>query len=198
MVGAVILGAGLSRRMESSTSKLALKIENVSIIEHVLRCVSDSNFDRRLLIYSDHTVFSSQLARAYQIEALLNPNAHMGLSTSVKLGISSFEKLDGVMFVLADQPFIYKEDLNRLLSVYMSNKEKIIVPISDKGRGNPVIFPKKFFNELLQIDGDTGGREIIRNHECDIIEVKVEKSQIHFDIDTQEAYRKAMCISKNI
>lgn len=197
MIGAVILGAGLSRRMESSTSKLAFEIDNQPIVEHVLKCVSVSNFDKRLLVYSEHTVFSSKIAMKYQIGVLLNPNAHMGLSTSVKLGIKAFEDFDGIMFLLADQPFIYKEDLNRLIAVFLENKNKIIVPVSENGRGNPVIF-RDDFKELLQIKGDTGGRGIIQSHEGDILEVRVIKSQVHFDIDTQEAYKEAICTYKSM
>ncbi len=195
MVGAVILGAGMSTRMNSATSKLEMNLQGIPVIEHVIRSVCASGVDRVVLVYSSRTDFLKSLAQNYGIGHAYNPIPQEGLSTSLKTGVRELLNMEGLLFVLGDQPFVYAEDIDRLLEAFEENEDKIIVPVTAKGRGNPVIIPRKYYDELLEVQGDQGARGVIASHRESVLEVLIEKSDIHFDIDTEEAF-KAACARK--
>ena len=96
--------------------------------------------------------------------------------------------LAGVMFALADQPFIDSQTINHLIEAFGTHNKGIIIPIYQGRGGHPVIFAIKYKEELLRLKGDIGGREIIARHPNDILEVAVNCEGILIDIDTVESY----------
>ena len=56
-------------------------------------------------------------------------------------------------------------------------------------RGNPCIFPKKFFPELLALSGDQGGSRVIRQHEDSLRLVEIPPEEL-YDCDTKFALDK--------
>lgn len=95
-----------------------------------------------------------------------NPDYAQGQSSSVKAGLRALDpSLDTVVFLLADQPFITSQILNDLLKFHWGNKATISAPVLCGRRQNPVVFDlRRFRQELLELKGDTGGREIIAAH----------------------------------
>ena len=57
-------------------------------------------------------------------------------------------------------------------------------------RGNPCLFPARFYPELLALKGDRGGSAVIRNHEADLILLETDALELT-DIDTPEALKQA-------
>lgn len=192
MVGAVILAAGLSTRMGGS--KLTLMLDGIPIVEHVIKNVEVSEIEDIVLVYSKYTEDVKHIADKHGIHAVENKRAEEGMSTSVKEGLSSMLGKQGVMFLLGDQPFIETRDINKLVSQFKVNRDKIIVPVSYNGRGNPVIFPEKFYAEIMGIEGDKGARLLLDKYASEVVFVEVEASRIHFDIDTIDDFDEAKSI----
>jgi len=189
MVGAVILAAGLSRRM--GQNKLTLMLDGIPIVEHVIRNLEVSDVDNIVLVYSEHTKEVKKIADRHGIRSFRNDNAEEGLSTSVVKGLTELYGNEGVMFLLGDQPFILTEDINSIVSKFLENRSKIIVPMNYSGRGNPILFPEKYFNEILDITGDSGAKQVLNRHEDEVVFVQVKDSKIQFDIDTPEDFETA-------
>lgn len=192
MIGAVILAAGMSTRM--GESKLSLMLDGMPIVEHVISNVEVSDVDEIVLVYSRFTQPVAAIARRHGISAVNNEDAEKGLSTSVKRGLAELLGAEAVMFFLGDQPFIETNDINRLVEHFKMNRGKIVVPINYGGRGNPVIFPEKYFSEILTIEGDKGARKLLDKYEDEVIFVEVKESKIQFDIDTTDDFEKAKTI----
>jgi molybdenum cofactor cytidylyltransferase len=55
-------------------------------------------------------------------------------------------------------------------------------------RGNPVLFARSLFPELLTLQGDVGGRVLLEKQRADIAEVDVGSDEILLDVDTLEDY----------
>ena len=53
-------------------------------------------------------------------------------------------------------------------------------------RGNPCLFPARFFPELLELREDHGGNTVIRRHEEDLFLLEVPAEELH-DVDTVQA-----------
>jgi molybdenum cofactor cytidylyltransferase len=64
------------------------------------------------------------------------------------------------------------------------------VPTFDGKRGNPVLWPRAFFPELMEVSGDTGARHILARHE-DVLERVEIGLAASTDVDTPEALSAA-------
>jgi molybdenum cofactor cytidylyltransferase len=64
-----------------------------------------------------------------------------------------------------------------------------VVPVFDGRRGNPVLWSRRFFPDLMAIEGDVGARHLIGRYSEAVIEVPVTGKAAFVDIDTPEALR---------
>ena len=87
---------------------------------------------------------------------------------------------------MADQPLLRRESVAELIDFYRRNPGHIVGLGHGGQRGNPCIFPARFFPELLKIEGDRGGNVVIRQHEDDLLLYEVPADELR-DVDTQEA-----------
>ncbi len=78
-----------------------------------------------------------------------------------------------------------------MIGHFKKNRDKIIVPVNYEGRGNPVIFPEKYFKDILAIDGDKGARQLLDKYIDDVIFIEVGESKIQFDVDTVDDFEAA-------
>lgn len=192
MVAAVILASGYSRRM--GENKLLLKYNNKYLIEYVLDAVISCSFHEILLIGRDENILT--LAKSRGIKTVFNSKAHLGQSESIKLGIENSDMVDGYMFFTGDQPFIDKYTIERLLEAFYKYKDRVIVPKVKERRGSPVIFPISFRDELLNLQGDQGGKVIINNNLDKVKFIGLENEKAFLDIDTKEDYKNICSIKK--
>lgn len=183
-MNAVIMAAGSSKRMEQN--KLLMKYKDSIIIEYVIDVIKSIEFSRVLLVGSDNQVLN--MAEKHGLEVIENLNSHKGQSESIKLAVDYFNNKQGYMFFCGDQPFIDKENLNKLLIESDLNKEAIIVPTFKGRRGSPVIFPYGLKDQLSNLQGDNGGREVIKHYNV-IKFVEVDNELFLKDIDTMEEYK---------
>ncbi|WP_462420307.1 nucleotidyltransferase family protein [Salinicoccus sp. Marseille-QA3877] len=119
-----------------------------------------------------------------------NDDSNRGMSYSIALGIrNSQHRTENIMILLADQPGITPELINRLISQHMRKNFLITQPRYLDGPGHPVIFNKVLFDELLKVTGDKGGREIIKKFHDQRQLMDVDFNQ-PMDLDTKENYQK--------
>ena len=99
-----------------------------------------------------------------QIQVLYNHHPEKGISSSIQIGLKANLDADAVLFTVSDQPWLSKETICRLTEIFL-NSERGIACVSCQGKlGNPCIFRKKYFDELLALEGDKGGKKIIMKH----------------------------------
>lgn len=187
MVSAVIMAAGYGKRM--GKNKLLMPLGEKLVIDYVIDSIKRCNFKEIILVGKDKEVLSLGIRKG--IITVENKVAFKGQSESIKLGIlKSNSDVEAYMFFTGDQPFIDEKTINSLLKAHYENKDKIICPIYKGKRGNPVIFPSIYREELLNLQGDDGGRNIIRRNLENVILVEVEDFKVLMDIDTPEEYKK--------
>ena len=82
--------------------------------------------------------------------------------------------------------------VDRLIEAFASNRGNLIaVPVSDGRRSSPALWSRRFFNELMTLDGDIGARHLIKRHGEAVAEVPVEGFGAFLDIDTPQALEAA-------
>ncbi len=159
MISAVVLASGFSTRFGSD--KLLSDFKGKAVIRWVLDSCLDSRLEEIIVVYRRTELLG--LLRDLPIRLIHNEMAHSGMSASVKLGISSLSNTStGCMILMGDQPLFGKDDINLMIDKFSSNE--VLIATSHNGkRKNPVIFPSKYYADLLATSGDKGGRDIIDN-----------------------------------
>jgi molybdenum cofactor cytidylyltransferase len=123
------------------------------------------------------------------VKIAINPDYQQGMSTSIIAGLKQVNKrARAVLIALCDQPFVDSQTINSLVEASIANSRGIVIPVYQCRRGNPVIFAIGYKGELLNLKGDIGGREIIKHHPDDVLEVTVNCEGVLLDIDTAENY----------
>lgn len=188
MISAILLASGFSSRM--NTNKLLLQYGSKTLIEHTIDTILKCGFSQVVLVARDQEIL--KLGYNYGLKVIENKNANKGMSESIKLGLTYAQESDGYMFFTVDQPFLDMDTIKRSVTYFERYPLNIIVPHFKGRRGSPVIFPKKFKQVLLNLEGDTGGRSIINQYMEQAHYVEVDDEKRLFDIDTLDDYEKAL------
>ena len=117
-----------------------------------------------------------------------NPDFADGLGGSVKAGIAAVPaSVDGAVICLGDMPQVDAALIDRLIAAFAPERGALAaVPTIDGKRGNPVLWSRRFFPELMAIEGDVGARNLIARYGEAVIEVPVSGKGAFTDVDTQE------------
>ncbi|MEG2934972.1 MAG: molybdenum cofactor cytidylyltransferase [Clostridium sp.] len=186
MVSGIIMASGLSVRM--GNCKLLMDYKNKPMIQWVMEAVKESSLSPKLVVTGNEEI--KELAQRVNLTVVINEKGNLGQSQSIKLGVLNSEEADGYAFIPGDQPFISSSFINVLIQEFEKAQDKIIVPVFQGTRGNPVIFPKTFREELLNLQGDVGGRVLLKKYKEYIQFVDIEEGKLLLDIDTKEEYER--------
>ncbi|MCL5123199.1 MAG: nucleotidyltransferase family protein [Deltaproteobacteria bacterium] len=195
MIDAIVLAAGLSKRM--GTDKMALEISGRTILAKALDQAVKSTLNKIIVVtkYSIETYVLEKTC-AYQTERIVNivnSNPEYGMSHSIKIGMNAVtNKANGVMIMLADQVGLDFSIINELVLAAFENPRKIIAPTIKSRRTTPVIFPSILFKDLRQLTGDKGGREILGLKRKILKTIEFGDNYDDQDIDTPEDYSRIM------
>ncbi|NMA96262.1 MAG: nucleotidyltransferase family protein [Clostridiales bacterium] len=184
MITGIIMASGFSRRM--NRDKLLVKIDDKEMIRYSIEAAKKSYLEEIILVYRDNAV--KNIARSYDIKTVHNPNAHLGQSQSIIRGIKA-SRNSSYMFLAGDQPFISHSYINKLICEYRRNNNMIVASFQGNHINTPVIFPSSFKADLLNLEGDRGGRDIIKGNPKLVRKINVESDTILLDIDTMEEYK---------
>ncbi|WP_411844410.1 NTP transferase domain-containing protein [Salinicoccus sp. HZC-1] len=183
-----MLAAGQSTRM--GEPKLAMSIGEETILQNVVRNALTSQAKSITVVLNKDFSFLENDLEGQLINIVWNNNSNKGMSSSLKLGLESVQAYaDDIMVLLADQPDISYRIMNKLFSHHIEKDFLITQAQYIDGVGHPVIFNKTLFKEILKIEGDRGGYEIIKENKRyrQLIEFNFEQPK---DIDTKSEYLK--------
>ena len=189
-ISALLLAAGKGERM--GEVKQLLAIGEQRMIEAALANLQASRCDEIIVVLG----FAAEEIRPLvegkeRVRVVINPHFHKGMSTSIQQGLQALDpRATGVLIALADQPFIPSEVINALIDQFAAGTKGIVLPVYQGKRGHPVILDrKKYAAELLALQGDVGGKEIVRNHPEDCLEIAIDSKGVLIDIDAPEDYQ---------
>ena len=188
MVAGVILAAGQARRM--GQAKQLLLLNEKSMVWHVATTACQSRLDQIIVITGAYQREVTSALNDLPLQIIHNENWQQGQSTSVKKAIQCIStEMQAVVFLLADQPLVDVSLINELIKVYHETNASIIIPRALKQPGNPVLFDLKVWRPaLLELSGDEGARQIIRENQETIHYIELLDGQCFFDVDTPLEY----------
>ncbi|WP_299010931.1 nucleotidyltransferase family protein [uncultured Tenacibaculum sp.] len=183
----LILAAGSASRM--GKIKQLLPYKNTTLLEWTIEQAQKSVIKNVFCVLGANKDAIEKKLTTNAIITIYNPKHQDGLSTSIIKGIEFLQEhnFDNALIMLADQPHVTSEYLNSLIKVSKKNPSKIITSNYQGSVGVPAVFPKEYFNKLLNLKGDKGAKNFLLQHNNNVI--KVNSSLNLLDIDTPEDYQ---------
>ena len=191
-VAAIVLAAGRSTRM-GGPNKLLAEIDGKKLVRIAAEQALASKATGVIVVTGHQADLVEQALAGLNVKFVRNPDFAGGLASSVKAGISAVpDNADGAVVCLGDMPLISAKLIDRLIETFAPDRGHLIaVPVSDGRRGNPVLWSRRFFRELMTLDGDVGARHLIAKHAEAVAEVPVDGQSAFLDIDTPQALEAA-------
>ncbi|WP_195964116.1 nucleotidyltransferase family protein [Clostridium cuniculi] len=185
-INLILLAAGNSKRFNGN--KLLVIYKEKPIYMHIVEKVLDLKVNKIICVTQYEEIKEALLNT--NINVVMNDNSSLGISSSIKLGINFDKNADGYMFMVCDQPFISVQTLKSVIDNFINGDKGIVCVGCGDNKCNPVIFSKRYINELLSLEGDSGGKRILKGHLNDLNIVNVDNEIELIDIDTQEVFGK--------
>jgi len=190
-IAAVILAAGRSTRM-GGPNKLLADIGGRPLVRIAAEQALASRA-RPVIVVTGHQREQVELALGnLDVQCVYNPDFSAGLSTSVKAGLAAVpDDVDGAIVCLGDMPRVSAALIDRLIAAFDPEHGALVVVPSIAGkRGNPVVWARRFFPELMALGGDVGARNLIQRYPEAVAEVPLTGTAALVDVDTPEALVK--------
>jgi molybdenum cofactor cytidylyltransferase len=191
-VAAIILAAGRSTRM-GGPNKLLAELGGKPLVRLVTEQALASKAKGVIVVTGHQAELVEKALQGLDVKFVRNPDFAEGLASSVKAGVAAVrDEADGAVICLGDMPMISAQLIDHLIEAFAPDRGNLIaVPVSDGRRGNPVLWSRRFFNELMTLDGDIGARHLIAKHTEAVAEVPAEGFGAFLDIDTPQALEAA-------
>jgi len=195
----IILAAGMSTRF--GRPKQLLKIGDSTILSMVVDAAIKSELDKIVLVlgHKADTISDSlgELLSDSRLKTVINPRYQEGMSTSLQCALTGIRnEFPSIMVLMGDQPLLSDQVINILLRQFRKSGKDICVPVYEGKRGLPVCVTKRFYDNILEVKGDMGARDIIRNHPTDVLTLEMEDSTPFMDIDKETDLERLQSIIK--
>ncbi len=192
-VAGLVLAAGASTRMERP--KQLLTVGEQTLLDRILSHTLDSLLDHVVLVLGSNAQrirkgLKTNL-RHPRLKVIVNKQYRDGISSSIIASLAEVEHAyDHVMIILADMPGITSSIINDLLYHYLSSGLQLGAIKMKNRRSHPVIIGRRFYENLHQLKGDVGARDLFITYADHVCLVEPQNHYDDIDIDTFEDYLK--------
>jgi len=187
-VAVVVLAAGQSRRM-GRLNKLVETLGSKPLVAYPVDAALASAAVEVVVVTGNEPERVRAALAGREVRLVHNPDFTQGLASSLKTGIRALgEEVDGALICLGDMPRLTAQHLDRLIAAFApDDQNSIVVPTVDGKRGNPVLWGRRHFASILNLEGDVGARALIGQNASEVAEVAMEDDAALVDIDTTAA-----------
>jgi len=194
-IGGVLLAAGQSKRM-GENNKLLMEVDGAPLVRRAARALLEGGL-QDVVVVTGHQSDAVKAALAdLPLRFVDNPDYADGQAGSVAAGIRVLAESNhaGALVALGDMPFVKAGLVQSLIRDHVAladAEDRITFPVYDGQRGNPVLWGRRFFDSLMALSGDTGGRAILAQNAGAVNSFSWNDASIHQDIDTPEGLASA-------
>lgn len=181
-IGCIVMAAGSASRF--GTNKLAAQIDGKTLLCRALEAVPPACF-AQVVVVTQHSE-AAEAARRFSFTPVENQHPDWGISHTISLGLDALQDCDAALFLVSDQPLLRQTSVAELVDLYRRHPSHIVALGHNGVRGNPCLFPARFFPELRALREDHGGSTVIRRHEDALLLYDVPARQLA-DVDTRAA-----------
>jgi len=181
-IAIVILAAGESRRF-GGIKQLA-DLEGKPLLQKVIdQCSQVTGCDLFLVLGANSDIIQARLSLE-SVDVIINPNWQEGISSSIDSAVKRLQnEYSAILLIAGDQPRITAAELVSLIETWRSNPELICAARYSDTLGIPTIFPRRYYPDLLELQGDRGAKSLLI-HQSNLLSHPLESAK--FDIDTPD------------
>ncbi|RUA15911.1 MAG: hypothetical protein DSY55_05255 [Clostridia bacterium] len=180
-IAAIILAAGASTRF--GAPKQLLDWYGQPLLRQIALQTLATPARQIVVVLGAYFQQAAPVMHGLPVTLAYNPRWQRGMSSSVALGLRALRgQADAALFLLADQPNVSSDLMTRVMRTYASTRAPIVAPRHRGQRGNPALFARELFPDLMQVTGDQGGRALFRRYADQVHWLEADAS-ILFDID---------------
>jgi molybdenum cofactor cytidylyltransferase len=189
-VAAVVLAAGRSTRM-GGPNKLLAEIGDRPLVRIAAEEALASGASPVIVVTGHQSGEIEKALGSLNVRMVHNPDFANGLATSLKAGISALAPdVDAAIVCLGDMPCVDARLMRQLIAAFAPDRGAlVVVPTFEGRRGNPVLWSRRFFPDLMAIEGDVGARHLIGRYGEAVVEIPVGDKGTLIDVDTPETLR---------
>lgn len=179
-IACVLMAAGAARRFGGE--KIFAFFEGERLYQRALRLAKEAGCFAQIALVCR----AQDAARVTAPGARVLVNATGERSRTIRAGVQAFEAADGIVFMACDQPLLRADSLRRLADSLRA-QETAIIALGAQGRPrSPVLFSRAFFAPLAALEGEAGGKQVIRAHAQALRVIDVSEEELR-DADTPQA-----------
>jgi molybdenum cofactor cytidylyltransferase len=187
-VAAVVLAAGRSTRM-GAVNKMLAEIGGKPLVRIAVEQAVASRAKPVIVVTGHEREKVEATLKGLPVCLAHNPDFSEGLGSSLRAGIAAVPAdADAAIICLGDMPQVDAALIDRLIAAFDPERSAlVVVPSIDGRRGNPVVWSRRFFHDLMSIQGDVGARHLIGNYTEAVVEIPVTGEAALTDVDTPES-----------
>jgi molybdenum cofactor cytidylyltransferase len=187
-VAGVVLAAGESKRY--GQTKQLLDWHGEPFVRAVTKTALEAGLSPVVVVVGASAENVEFAVKDLNVQIVHNQEWNSGQASSIKSGAKLLQDtaVGGAIFLLVDQPQVTTSILRALVEKHAEALYPIIAPLVLDQRGNPVLFDRSTFPDLLSIEGDVGGRAIFHKHRVEYL--PWHDDRLLLDVDTPEMYQR--------
>ena len=183
-LGCVVMAAGNARLF--GDNKLAAGVRGRSLILRALEAVPGEEFETVAAVTQYPEVLA--LAERFHFSAVRHEHPDWGISHTIRLGLEALGDCGAALFQVSDQPLLRRKTVAAETAFFRRHPDRLVGLSHGGVRGNPCIFPARYFPELLALREDQGGSTVIRRHPEELLLFEAPGEELE-DVDTAAALR---------
>lgn len=183
--GVIILAAGSSSRLGGV--KQLIEYQGKTLIERSITTAQKIATNRTVIVLGANAELIQKSIKSDATSIAINSDWKDGMGSSIVVGLRFLlerESIDQVILMLCDQPFVDEELIIRLIQKRSQTSHGIIASSYSGTLGVPALFGKKYFDELLALQGHEGAKILIRKYSEDVAFIDFPLGKT--DLDTPE------------
>lgn len=185
----LLLAAGASSRM--GQPKMFLTWQGKTLLEHIVSAAASISTPV-FVVTGEHTRAIATALQHYEVHLIANEQWQEGMGTSVAAGVAGILQAgftpDALVIAVCDQPFITAELLQQMITEKERSGKGIAGCSYDNTIGTPVLFDKKYFPALQQLNGQQGAKRLLQQFPEEVTTIPFPLGSM--DIDTPEDYER--------
>lgn len=185
----IVLAAGGASRFGSP--KVLLDWQGQHLVRRAAQAAVEGGLNPVIVVAGAEAGAVRAALAGLPVQVVENTDWQAGQSTSLRAGLAALpQDIGAAVFLLGDQPFVNSGVVQALVKRHSQTLAPVVAPHAAGRRANPVLFDRVTFPDLLDLQGDTGGRAVLDRYAVESVEWK--DPRLVLDIDTPEDYRRLL------
>ncbi len=190
-VAGILLAAGEGRRFGGP--KALADWHGRPLVRHAVALARRAGLDPVIVVVGAQALAVQRALAGLPVKVVENPAWPEGMSRSIQAGLRALPReVEAFVLLQVDQPLVRPRWLRQLIAVHQTTGRPMVVGTVNGEPRPPALFARPLFPALMELQGDQGGRSLIRSFPEAVAQIPVPDPTWVMDFDTPEAYRRIL------